>query len=78
MVHTIEPFASIVWPLDGFCAAWAAGKAIAALPFDALRANHANAVKAGLVSNSMLESRNFEQALGALERAALGPLARRV
>lgn len=78
MPHTIEPSASIVWPLAGFGAAWAAGGAIAALPFDALRATHAHAVKAGLVRNSMLESRNFERALGALERAALGPLARRV
>jgi hypothetical protein len=57
-------------------AAWRAGKAIAALPFDALRTQYANAVKAGLVQNSMLASRDFEHALGALERVTLGPLAR--
>jgi hypothetical protein len=60
------------------CAAWKIGKAIAALPFDAIRFQHAGAVQAGFIRNSMLESRNFEQALGALERLSLGPLARRV
>lgn len=53
-------------------------KATAALPFDAIRFQHASAVRAGLIRNSMLESRDFERALGALERVTLGPLARRV
>ena len=66
------------WLGDSLSATWTAGKAIAALPFDALRANHASAAKAGLVANSMLASRDFEHVLGALERVALGPLARRV
>jgi hypothetical protein len=59
-------------------AMWKACKLIAALPFDGLRASHASAVRAGFVENSMLESRNFEQALAAIEGAVLGPLARRV
>lgn len=66
------------WPVDSIQAAWTAGKAIAALPFDALRATYASAVHAGLVQNSMLASRDFEQVVGALEMVALGPLARRV
>jgi hypothetical protein len=59
-------------------AAWKLARTIAAMPFDAIRFQHASAVQAGLIRNSMLESRNFEQALGALERLSLGPLARRV
>ena len=66
------------WLIDSLSASWTAGKAIAALPFDALRASHASAAKAGLVANSMLASRDFEHVLGAFERVALGPLARRV
>jgi hypothetical protein len=66
------------WLTDSVAAVWAAGKRIAALPFDALRASHAIAVKAGLVQNSMLASRDFEHVVSALERATLGPLARRV
>lgn len=72
-----RPFAQ-PWLAESFTAAWAAGKQVAALPFDALRASHASAVKAGLVPNSMLESRDFEHVVEALERATLGPLARRV
>lgn len=63
---------------DSLQAAWAAGKAMAALPFDALRAIHASAVRAGFIQNSMLASRDFEHAVAALERITLGPLARRV
>jgi hypothetical protein len=59
-------------------AAWKVAKALAALPFDAIRFQHASLVKVGLIRNSMLESRDFERALGALERLTLGPLARRV
>ena len=58
-------------------AAFKISRGLAVLPFDALRVARANSVKAGLVENSMLASRDFEHALGALERA-LGPLARRV
>jgi hypothetical protein len=65
-------------PVDSFTSAWTAGKQVAAMPFDALRASHAGAVKAGLIPNSMLESRDFEHVVVALERATLGPLARRV
>jgi len=55
-----------------------AGRALAWLPFDIARAQHARAVQAGLLPRSLLASRDFERALTALERAALGPLARRV
>lgn len=64
--------------LDRLGAIRKAGKALAALPFDALRFGHASAVRAGLVQRSLLASRDFERALGALERVVLGPLARRV
>lgn len=47
------------------------------LPFDALRAMHATGVQAGLIKRSMLESRDFERVVVAMERAMLGPLARR-
>ena len=63
--------------IAGLRAAWHACTVLAAAPFDVIRAQHANAVKAGLVRKSLLESRNFERALGALERLSLGPLARR-
>lgn len=48
------------------------------LPFDTLRAVHASGVQAGLIRRSMLESRDFERVVGAMERVMLGPLARRV
>lgn len=66
------------WLSDSLAAAWSAGRRIAAMPFDALRASHAIAAKAGFVQNSMLASRDFEHVVTALERATLGPLARRV
>jgi hypothetical protein len=66
------------WLADSLQAAWASGKAMAALPFDALRAIHASAVTAGFIQNSMLASRDFEHVVVALERITLGPLARRV
>ena len=47
------------------------------LPFDVARAQHAAAVLAGAWPRSLLESTQFEQQLGAIERLALGPLARR-
>ena len=49
-----------------------------ALPFDTLRALHATSVQAGLIRRSMLESRDFERALGSAERFMLGPWARSV
>ena len=48
------------------------------LPFDTLRALHATGVQAGLIRRSMLESRDFERALGTAERFMLGPWARSV
>ena len=41
-------------------------------------AQHAAGVLAGAWPRSLLESMRFEQQLGAMERLALGPLARRV
>lgn len=49
-----------------------------AAPFDGLRIAHAAAVQAGFAPRSMLASRDVEHALVALERMALGPMARTV
>ncbi len=47
-------------------------------PFDAMRSHHARAVQVGLLTKSMLASRDFEQAVDALEHLTLGPFARSV
>lgn len=47
-------------------------------PFDAMRSHHARAVQVGLLTRSMLASRDFEQAVDALEHLTLGPFARSV
>lgn len=49
---------------------------LAGLPFDLARAQHAAAVLAGAWPRSLLESVQFERQRGAIERLALGPLAR--
>jgi hypothetical protein len=48
------------------------------MPFDAMRAQHAKAVHSGFMANSILESRDFEKGLDALEHICLGPFARHV
>ena len=48
------------------------------MPFDVMRTQHAEAVHAGLMANSILESRDFENGVAALERVCLGPFARHV
>ncbi len=53
-----------------------AGRGLLAMPFDALRFQYTSAVVAGLVQRSLLASAKLEQALDALEKLALGPLAR--
>jgi hypothetical protein len=63
---------------DGLAVAWRAGRVVVQWPFDALRAQHAAAVCAGLIQRSILESRDFERKVDALERLTLGPLARTV
>ncbi len=55
---------------------WACGAL--RLPFDVLRAQHAEAVRAGLLTRSILESQEFEQRMHALEHFWLGPFARNV
>uniref|UniRef100_E6PTE6 Uncharacterized protein n=1 Tax=mine drainage metagenome TaxID=410659 RepID=E6PTE6_9ZZZZ len=55
-----------------------AAKALLRAPFDAMRQQYASAVHAGLIERSLLASARFERKLGALERATLGPWARRV
>jgi len=50
----------------------------AAMPFDAIRAMHAGWVQAGWIEPSIIGSGRFEWMLDTLEKAALGPLARRV
>jgi hypothetical protein len=54
------------------------GVGVLRLPFDAARAQYAKGVQVGLIERSMLASRDFECALGALEQLSLGLLARRV
>jgi hypothetical protein len=51
---------------------------ILGLPFDLARANYANAVRLGLIKQSLLNSARFEQQLSIVERLTLGPWARRV
>jgi len=53
-------------------------RAVATLPFDALRFAYASAVQAGLLRRSMLASRDVEVRLDALEKLVLGPIARTV
>jgi hypothetical protein len=48
------------------------------LPFDVMRAQHAQAIQSGLMANSILESRDFEHRVDALEHLCLGPFARHV
>jgi len=62
----------------GLDAARASVRALACLPFDALRLGYAAAVQAGAARRSMLDSRDVERRLDALERLLLGPFARRV
>jgi hypothetical protein len=48
------------------------------MPFDVMRTQHAEAIHAGLMANSILESRDFENSVDALEHIWLGPFARDV
>ena len=48
------------------------------LPFDTARALHAAAARSGLIKKSILEGRDFEHTLAALEQFTLGPWARHV
>ncbi len=61
---------------------WTAGLQIVCsgmhLPFDLMRTQHAEAVHAGLLANSILASRDFEKTVDALEHLTLGPFARHV
>jgi hypothetical protein len=54
-----------------------AGLGLLGLPFDALRLHYAACVQTGLVRRSLLDSRDVEHAVDALECLTLGPLARR-
>lgn len=63
---------------DGLAAGWKVIQAIVCLPFDAMSAQYTNAVRAGLIENSILASRDVGRAIESLERLTLGPFARRV
>lgn len=63
-----DPFAG--WP--------AAAQSILGFPFDALRAQYASAVQAGLLERSLIAAGEFEGKLSTLERMTLGPWARSV
>jgi hypothetical protein len=52
------------------------GQMLLAMPFDALRAQYASVVKAGLAQRSLLASGHLERTLDAMEKLILGPLAR--
>jgi hypothetical protein len=56
--------------------AGASGQALFAVPFDAMRFQYAGVVMAGLAQRSILASGKLEQAIDALEKMILGPLAR--
>jgi hypothetical protein len=71
LTRTVLPAAS-----DTAAAMAQAGVALLRWPFDAARMQYAGGVHAGLFERSMLAARDFEGALGALERLTLGPLAR--
>ena len=71
LTRTVLPAAS-----DTAAAMAQAGVALLRWPFDAARMQYAEGVHAGLFERSMLAARDFEGALGALERLTLGPLAR--
>ncbi len=53
---------------------WA--RRLAALPFDALRAQYASAVRCGAMPASMLEAGRFERGVAGWEQLLLGPWAR--
>jgi hypothetical protein len=57
---------------------FSAAKTLLRVPFDAMREHYASAVRAGLIERSQIASASFERKLVALERATLGPWARRV
>lgn len=57
---------------------WALTARAAQAGFDAMRVQHAAAVRAGVIPPSLRGSARFEQWVDTLERATLGPLARRV
>ena len=71
LTRTVLPVAS-----DAAAAMAQAGVGLLRWPFDAARMQYAEGVHAGLFERSMLAARDFEGALGALERLTLGPLAR--
>lgn len=53
---------------------WA--RQVAAMPFDALRAQYASAVRAGAVQPSLLDAGRFERGVARWECLVLGPWAR--
>ena len=57
---------------------WTLPVRVAQAGFDALRIQHAAAVRCGAVPLSLRGSARFERWVDTLEKAALGPLARRV
>ena len=75
MIQCHEP---LQCELPGVSQVMQASQGMLVLPFDALRWSYTAGVQAGYIQSSMLASRDFEKALGILERMALGPLARSV
>jgi len=63
----------VVSPIAPFISAI---KDVLYVPFDAMRAQYAHAVRTGLIERSLLASADFERKTAALERTALGAWAR--
>jgi hypothetical protein len=88
MAQALFPIAGDTWPWPAPLASAADGSHMLPgmkwfsdslhLPFDLMRNQYAEAVHAGFLANSMLASRDFENAVDALEHMTLGPFARGV
>jgi hypothetical protein len=87
LTQSILPTATALWAGKGYrqwmtgdrptpLSALSAGQSLLALPFDALRAQYAGVVRAGLAPRSIVDSGQWERRLDALEKLTLGPLAR--
>lgn len=71
-----SPDAAAAWAQAGdVWQQWA--RRVAASPFDALRAQYAGAVRAGVLTPSLLAAGRFERGVAQWESLVLGPWARR-
>ncbi|MDE3105452.1 MAG: hypothetical protein KGK08_09790 [Acidobacteriota bacterium] len=74
-----SPIAEKPAPIEAAVAsAVSVGKHALQWPFDTMRDQYANAVRAGLVERSLIASAQFERKVAVLEQSLLGPCARHV